>query len=209
MRIADNCARPLLKTKQWGSYSEDNRGRIHTQQNITHRANNKTKQPSTTINLRPRQIKNANPRNIDICTAQWTHRGRERHRQWEDVKVIRNKTCIRHRVIWGADANGELGNRNQEEEGIYANEERATQNIIGTYTRAEKTEKGNGAQLRTICRKQHAIPMATWKKPKIARRGKWKKQKRQEDMAKENWDRELHQNTPRRGQVQMGPQEGK
>ena len=44
------------------------------------------------------------------------HTEEEKRQQWEDVKELLYKTCGRHLVIWGSDANGQLGNRNREEE---------------------------------------------------------------------------------------------
>ena len=60
--------------------------------------------------------------------------------------------------------------------------------IIGPYTRAHQTEKGNGARLRTICRRQQMIPMTTRKKPEIIKQDRWKHHPG--DATRGNWERE-------------------
>ena len=40
-----------------------------------------------------------------------------------DVQEILNKTCNRHLIIWGADANGQMGNKDRTEEEKYAKKE--------------------------------------------------------------------------------------
>ena len=76
--------------------------------------------------------------------------------------------------------------------GKYTKREHAEQKIIGPYAKANRAERGNGSQLLRICRIRQMIPMATWKKPGIARQDKWKQQ--QEDMAKENWEKKIKKN---------------
>ena len=72
------------------------------------------------------------PRNV-------TYRRRKKH--WGCVQELLNKTCKRHLIIWGGDANGQLGYRNHGEEEKYATKKHADQRIIGPYTKAYKTEK--------------------------------------------------------------------
>ena len=90
-------------------------------------------------------------------------------------------------VIWGADANGQLGNRNHEEDGKYAKKEHADHRIIGPYTKESKTEKGNGAQLHRMCRRQQMIPMATWGNQELHDRtnGRSRKKAKQERTGRE------------------------
>ena len=54
----------------------------------------------------------------------------EKQQHWEDVKVILNKTCKRHHILWGAGASGQLGHRNQAAEKKYAKKEHGAQKII-------------------------------------------------------------------------------
>ena len=61
--------------------------------------------------------------------------------RWGDVKELLNKTCSRHLIIWVAVANGQIGNRNHEEEEKYAKKEHDDQRVIGPYAKARKPEK--------------------------------------------------------------------
>ena len=120
------------------------------------------------------------------------HAEETRHRHWEDVQELLNKTCKQHLIIWGADANGELGNKDKTEEEKYVKKERNIRSIIGPYTRAQHTERGNGANLHRICRRQQMIPMATWRKPRLLRQDKWRQQP--DTTTKENWEKENREN---------------
>ena len=71
------------------------------------------------------------------------------------------KTCKRHLVIWRPDANGQIGKKNERENGEPATQEHATEKIIGPNTNAARTEMGNRMKLRKACPKQQAIPMET------------------------------------------------
>ena len=76
----------------------------------------------------------------------------------------------------------------------------ADQGIIGPYTKASKREKGNGAQLRRICRRQQTIPMTTWREPRIEGKDKWRQPPKEE--TKENWERtptKIHHNMDQPG----------
>ena len=79
--------------------------------------------------------------------------------------------------------------RGEKEEGG-TTQDHARARIIGPYTGEARAEKGNGTHLQRIRRKQ-MIQMTTWKKPKIARKGRWKHQQKG-DMAKEDWKKEMH-----------------
>ena len=57
-----------------------------------------------------------------------------------------------------------------------------------THQGATHTERGNGANLHRICRRQQMIPMATWKKQRLLRQDKWKQQSA--TTTKENWEKE-------------------
>ena len=79
---------------------------------------------------------------IHIISTYSPRNGRKeeaRRKHWEDAKERLNKTCRRRRILWGSDANGQMGSRNQEEK--YATKENADRRIIGPYTKASKTEK--------------------------------------------------------------------
>ena len=109
--------------------------------------------------------------------AEEEERERERDDTGRKQKAIMNKTCARHRIIWCADANGQIGRKNDKENIEQAAQEHDAEKIIGLYTKAEITEKENGMQLRRECQQRQTIPMATWKMPKIAKQDKWKQQK--------------------------------
>ena len=116
---------------------------------------------------------------IHIISTYAPHNGHTeetKRRHWEDVQELLNKTCKQHPIIRGEDANGQLGNRNREEEEKYAKKGQIGRKIIGPYTRARQAEKGNGARLHRICRIQQMIPMTTWEKPKIIKQDRWKQQ---------------------------------
>ena len=83
-----------------------------------------------------------------------------------DVQELIDKTFGRRLIIWGAEADGQLGNRNHEEEKYAKKKEHSDRRIIGPYTKANRTEKGNGARLHRIRRNQQMIPTTTWKNPR-------------------------------------------
>jgi len=100
---------------------------------------------------------------ISTYAAHSGHNEETRQQHWQDVQELLNKTSKRHLIIWGADANGQLGNRNKAEDARYTRQAGQVQSIIGPYTKAERTEKGNGSDLYRICRQHQMIPMKTWK----------------------------------------------
>ena len=56
---------------------------------------------------------------IHIISTYAPHNGHTeetKRRHWEGVQELIKKTCKKHLIIWGTDANGQLGNRNREEE---------------------------------------------------------------------------------------------
>ena len=114
---------------------------------------------------------------IRIISTYAPHNGHteEEKTKLGDVSEQLNKTCRRHLIIWGADENGQLGNRKMKKQKNMPREY-PDQEIIGPYAKASKTDRGNGAQLRRIFRRQQMIPTKTWKKPRIARQDKWKQQ---------------------------------
>ena len=87
-------------------------------------------------------------------------------------------------IIWRADANGQIG-RGEEEEGEKAINENVIRNIIGPYARAAKDAKGNGTYVLRICQKHKMIPLTTWKKPKMERKGSWGEYRHQENTTSE------------------------
>ena len=125
----------------------------------------------------------------------------EKGNHWEDANELLNKTCRSHLILWGSDANGKLGHRNQDEEERYAKKEHADQRIIEPYAKAIRTEKGNGAQLHRICRRQHMIPMTAWMEPKIEGEDKWEQQPA--EATRGNWERNFRKNIPQPGPVRM------
>ena len=46
------------------------------------------------------------------------HKEETRRRRWQDVNELLNKTCKRHLIIWGADANGQIGNNELNKVGV-------------------------------------------------------------------------------------------
>merc|ERR1712112_250354 len=78
------------------------------------------------------------------------HNEETRQQHWQDVQELLNKTSKQHLIIWGADANGQLGNRNKAEDTKHTKQAGQTQSIIGPYTKANQTEKGNGSGLHRI-----------------------------------------------------------
>ena len=71
------------------------------------------------------------------------HTEETKRRQWADVQELLSKTCKNHLIIWGTDANGQLGNRHrEEEEEKYAKKGQMGRKIIGPYAKAHQTEKG-------------------------------------------------------------------
>ena len=108
---------------------------------------------------------------IHIISTYAPHNGHmeeTRRQRWGDVGELLNKICMRHLIIWGSGANGQLGNRNHTEEEKYAKKEHADQRIIGPYVKASTCEQGNWARLRRIYRRQQMMPMTTWGEPKTA-----------------------------------------
>ena len=61
-------------------------------------------------------------------------------------------------IIWRTDANGQIGR--DEEAG--KPKENAARKIIGPFTKAKITEKGNGARLTKIFQRRNMIPVTTW-----------------------------------------------
>ena len=90
--------------------------------------------------------------------------------------------------IWRSDANGQLGSKDKTEEEKYVKKGLNIRSIIGPYTRAQRAESGNGANIRRICRRQQMIPMTTWKNPMLLRQDKWQQQS--STTTKENWEQE-------------------
>ena len=127
-------------------------------------------------------IENANSCNLNICAAQWAHRGRKtsdlgrfgRTTQKDMRKTPHHLGITR---AWAARKQ-QPGRRKIRQQGICQSGNNRT------YEKANWAERGNEAQLHIICRRQQTIPMTTWEKPKIARQDKWDQQ--QEDMEKEN-----------------------
>ena len=59
------------------------------------------------------------------------HSEETRQQHWQDVQELLNKTSKQHLIIWGADANGQLGNRNKTVEVRHKRHAGQVQNIIG------------------------------------------------------------------------------
>merc|ERR1712112_337150 len=71
------------------------------------------------------------------------HNEETRQQHWQDVQELLNKTSKQHLIIWGSDANGQLGNRNKTEEAKHTRHAGQVQSIIGPYAKAERAEKRN------------------------------------------------------------------
>ena len=103
-----------------------------------------------------------------------------------DVQELIDKTFGRRLIIWGAEADGQLGNRNHEEEEKYAKKTYRPKNNRALHE-SQHGRKGNGGSTQNIPKTADDAD-GNMGKPKIARMGKWKQQ--QEDETKENWEKE-------------------
>ena len=72
------------------------------------------------------------------------HNEETRQQHWQDVQELLSKTRKQHLIIWGDDANGQLGNRNKAEDTKHTKQAGQTQSIIGPYTKASRTQKEMG-----------------------------------------------------------------
>ena len=62
-------------------------------------------------------------------------------------------------IIWHADANGQLGQGEEDEENTNAIQDHEPAEIIGPYTRAARPEKGTENNSMEYAKKQKTIPM--------------------------------------------------
>ena len=126
---------------------------------------------------------------IHIISTYAPHSGHSeetRQHHWQEVQELLSKTSKQHLIIWGADANGQLGSRGKVKATTHERQSGQAQSIIGPHTRMENTEKGNGADLQRICRQHQMIPMTTWKRPELNKQDKWKRQP--ENMDRAQWE---------------------
>ena len=59
---------------------------------------------------------------IHIISTYAPHNGRNeetKNHHWGDVQELLNKTCKRHLILWGAAANGQIGNKDKTAEEKY------------------------------------------------------------------------------------------
>ena len=78
---------------------------------------------------------------------------------WQTVNSTLSRIPKTNLIIWGADANGQISHKDNTQSAL-------ERKIVGEYTFAEKTEKGNGQLFKNTCTKQNMIPMNTWRQPK-------------------------------------------
>ena len=98
---------------------------------------------------------------ITILTTYAPHKGysaQEREKQRGQVDNAIQQIPKRHMTIWRTDSNGQLGKDDQDNK---------NKHIIGPYTNAKETEKGNGQRLYNTCKTYNLIPMNTWKRPDL------------------------------------------
>jgi len=76
-----------------------------------------------------------------------------------------HRNTRKHIKIWRADANGQLGQPENERE-------REQLKIIGKQTKQQKQRQEMEKSLKNICRNQHMIPMNTWKRPPLTKHDK-------------------------------------
>jgi len=103
---------------------------------------------------------------ITILTTYAPHKGysaQERKKHWDQVDNTIQQIPKRHMTIWCTDSNGQLGKDNQDNK---------NKHIIGPYTNAKETEKGNGQRLYNTCKTYNLIPMNTWKRPNLTKEEK-------------------------------------
>ena len=71
------------------------------------------------------------------------HTEEARGKHWGGAKELLNETCRRHLILWGADANGQMGNRNQsEEEERYAKKGKCRSRDNWTIHESEQEREG-------------------------------------------------------------------
>ena len=63
------------------------------------------------------------------------HNEETRQQHWKDVQELLSRTSKQHLTIWGADANGQLGNRNKAEDTKHTKQAGQTQSIVGPYAK--------------------------------------------------------------------------
>ena len=83
---------------------------------------------------------------ITILTTYAPHKGysaQEREKQRGQVDNAIQQIPKRHMTIWRTDSNGQLGKDDQDNK---------NKHIIGPYTNAEETEKGNAQMLYNTCK---------------------------------------------------------
>ena len=71
------------------------------------------------------------------------HAEEERRQHWGEVKETLNETCERHLLIWGADANGQLGRIERIQEEEKDTHGHVATRVIGPYAREEKRRRKN------------------------------------------------------------------
>ena len=84
--------------------------------------------------------------NIKIICSYAPHMGYEkqiRDQYWIQIKEVLQQNNSKHCIIWGTDNNGQIQQDQSQEEW----------NAIGQWTYANKTENGNGEQLKKYCNK--------------------------------------------------------
>merc|ERR1712112_264940 len=69
------------------------------------------------------------------------HSEDSRQQHWQEVQELLNKTSKQHLIIWGADANGQLGSRGKGKTQKHERQAGQAQNVVGPYTRMGKQKK--------------------------------------------------------------------
>ena len=81
---------------------------------------------------------------IHIISTYAPHSGHSeetRQQHWQGVQELLNKTSKQHLIIWGADANGQLGSRGKDKTQKHERQAGQAQNVVGPYTKMEKQKK--------------------------------------------------------------------
>merc|ERR1712112_425248 len=78
------------------------------------------------------------------------HNEETRQQHWQDVQELLNKTRKQHLIIWGADTNGQLGNRNKTDDIKHTRQAGQVQSIIGPYAKAKQTRLIYGIDYKVI-----------------------------------------------------------
>ena len=123
-----------------------------------------------------------------------------KNQHWENVQELLNKTCKRHLIIWGAHANGQLGNKDKTDEGSTAKKS-SVEGYNWAVHQSLHHGKGKWSEPAQNMPQTADDTNGDMEKPKIQKQDRWKQQ--QGNMTKKGWEAENEENTSPHGQSQM------